>query len=159
MNNPGRQGHEQAWSALRVVIADDEAPARSRIRDLLEDCAASYALEWWVRRPTDARSIDCCSGCRPIWCFLTSACRRWTESSGQHIQKLPTAVVIFTTAYDAYALKLSSCTPSTTCEAHRLRRLFDALARARAMTPLSLDVLQEIAPKRAAISRCRSAGA
>jgi len=31
--------------ALRIAIADDEAPARSRIRDLLEDCAASFALE------------------------------------------------------------------------------------------------------------------
>ena len=31
--------------SLRVVIADDEAPARSRIRDLLEDCAASFALD------------------------------------------------------------------------------------------------------------------
>ena len=31
--------------ALRVVVADDEAPARSRIRDLLEDCASSLALD------------------------------------------------------------------------------------------------------------------
>ena len=32
--------------SLRVVIADDEAPARSRIKDLLEDCAGSFPLEF-----------------------------------------------------------------------------------------------------------------
>ena len=31
--------------ALRVLIVDDEAPARSRLRDLLQDCAASQPLE------------------------------------------------------------------------------------------------------------------
>ena len=30
---------------LRVVIVDDEAPARSRLRDLLADCAATLPLE------------------------------------------------------------------------------------------------------------------
>ena len=34
--------------ALRVVVADDEAPARSHILDLLEDCAASLALQVWI---------------------------------------------------------------------------------------------------------------
>ena len=31
--------------ALKVVIADDEKPARSRVRDLLEDCASSFPIE------------------------------------------------------------------------------------------------------------------
>ena len=31
--------------ALKVVIADDETPARSRVRDLLEDCASSFPIE------------------------------------------------------------------------------------------------------------------
>ena len=30
---------------LRIVIVDDEAPARSRLRDLLADCEATLPLE------------------------------------------------------------------------------------------------------------------
>ena len=31
--------------ALRVLIVDDEAPARNRIRDLLSDCALKMPIE------------------------------------------------------------------------------------------------------------------
>ena len=31
-------------SPLRILIVDDEAPARRRLRDLLEDCAAALPL-------------------------------------------------------------------------------------------------------------------
>ncbi len=135
---------------LRVVVADDEAPARSRIRDLLEDCAASFALqvvgeaangqqllELLQRTPADVVLLDI----------------RMPEMDGieaaQHIQKLsePPAV-IFTTAYDAYALKAFELHAlDYLVKPIRLRRLYDALTRVRSMTPLSLDVLQQIAPE------------
>ena len=136
--------------ALRVVVADDEAPARSRIRDLLEDCAASLALqvvgeaanghqllELLQRTPADVVLLDI----------------RMPEMDGieaaQHIQKLaePPAV-IFTTAYDSYALKAFELHAlDYLVKPIRLRRLYDALTRGRSMTPLSLDVLQQIAPE------------
>jgi two-component system response regulator AlgR len=135
---------------LRVVVADDEAPARSRIRDLLEDCAASFALqvvgeaangqqllELLQRTPADVVLLDI----------------RMPEMDGieaaQHIQKLtePPAV-IFTTAYDSYALKAFELHAlDYLVKPIRLRRLYDALTRVRSMTPLSLDVLQQIAPE------------
>ena len=31
--------------ALRIFIVDDEPPARSRLRDLLQDCSEQVALE------------------------------------------------------------------------------------------------------------------
>ena len=136
--------------ALRVVVADDEAPARSRIRDLLEDCAASLALqvvgeaanghellEFLQRVPADVVLLDI----------------RMPEMDGveaaHHIQKLaePPAV-IFTTAYDSYALKAFELHAlDYLVKPIRLRRLYDALTRVRSITPLSLDVLQQIAPE------------
>ena len=73
--------------------------------------------------------------------------------------------VIFTTAYDAYALKAFELhAVDYLVKPIRLRRLHDALSRVRAMTPLSLDVLQQLAPERApaperAGARPRDAGA
>jgi two-component system, LytTR family, response regulator AlgR len=136
--------------ALRVVVADDEAPARSRIRDLLEDCAASLALqvvgeaanglqllELLQRTPADVVLLDI----------------RMPEMDGieaaQHIQKVvePPAV-IFTTAYDSYALKAFELHAlDYLVKPIRLRRLYEALSRVRSMTPLSLDVLQQLAPE------------
>jgi two-component system response regulator AlgR len=136
--------------ALRIVIADDEAPARSRIRDLLEDCAATMALqvvgeaangreliELLQRTPADVALVDI----------------RMPEMDGieaaQHLRRLsePPAV-IFTTAYDSYALKAFELhAVDYLVKPIRLRRLHDALARVRAITPLPLDVLRELAPE------------
>jgi two-component system response regulator AlgR len=136
--------------ALRVVIADDEAPARSRIRDLLEDCAANFALEV-VGEAANGRALIELLQRTPSDLVLLDI--RMPEMDGieaaQHIQKLsdPPAV-IFTTAFDAYALKAFELhAVDYLLKPIRLRRLFDALTRVRSMTPLSLDVLQEIAPE------------
>jgi two-component system response regulator AlgR len=66
----------------------------------------------------------------------------------QHIQKLdePPAI-IFTTAYDAYALKAFEVHAiDYLLKPIRLARLFDALSRARTFAPLRLEVLREIKP-------------
>jgi two-component system, LytTR family, response regulator AlgR len=136
--------------SLRVMVADDEAPARSRIRDLLEDCAASLALQVVGEAANGCQLLEVLER-TPADVVLLDI--RMPEMDGveaaQHIQKLaePPAV-IFTTAYDSYALKAFELHAlDYLVKPIRLRRLYDALTRVRSMTPLSLDVLQQIAPE------------
>ena len=136
--------------ALRIVIADDEAPARSRIRDLLEDCAATFALEV-VGEAANGRALIELLQRTPADVVLLDI--RMPEMDGieaaQHIQKLPDPPsVIFTTAYDVYALKAFELhAVDYLLKPIRLRRLHEALARARSITPLNLDVLQQLTPE------------
>jgi two-component system response regulator AlgR len=136
--------------ALRVVIADDEAPARSRMRDLLEDCAASLALQV-VGEAASGRELLDVLQTTPADVVLLDI--RMPEMDGieaaQHIQKLAEPPsIIFTTAYDTYALKAFELhAVDYLVKPIRLRRLHDALTRVRAITPLSLEVLQQIQPE------------
>lgn len=136
--------------ALRVVVADDEAPARSRLRDLLEDCAASMALEVVGDAPNGRALLDLLEHTEADVVLLDI---RMPEMDGievaQHLQKLPDPPnVIFTTAYDSYALQAFELhAVDYLLKPIRLRRLFDALSRVRTITPLSLDVLQKLTPE------------
>jgi two-component system response regulator AlgR len=136
--------------ALRVVVVDDEAPARSRLRDLLEDCAASMALEVVGDAPNGRALLDLLEHTEADVVLLDI---RMPEMDGievaQHLQKLPDPPnVIFTTAYDSYALQAFELhAVDYLLKPIRLRRLFDALSRVRTITPLSLDVLQKLTPE------------
>lgn len=136
--------------ALRVVIADDETPARSRVRDLLEDCASSFPIEL-VGEAANGRELLALIAQLPADVVLLDI--RMPEMDGleaaQHLLKLEDPPsVIFTTAYDDHALKAFELhAVDYLVKPIRLRRLHDALTRARTMTPLRLDVLQKIAPE------------
>ena len=97
----------------------------------------------------------------PTWCCSTSACRRWTASRSPSTCRSSTEPpsVIFTTAYDAYAIEgVRSARDRLSAEADPAAAAARRASRARAITPLRLDVLQrDRARTRAAISRCRSA--
>jgi two-component system response regulator AlgR len=136
--------------ALKVVIADDETPARSRIRDLLEDCASSFPIEL-VGEAESGRELLTLLAKAPADVVLLDI--RMPEMDGleaaQHLLKLPDPPsIIFTTAYDDHALQAFEVhAVDYLVKPIRLRRLHDALTRARAITPLRLDVLQRIAPE------------
>ena len=132
---------------LRVLIVDDEAPARSRLRDLLADCALKMPIEIAGEAENGKRALAMLPECEADVMLLDI---RMPEMDGlevaQHLRKLdepPT--VIFTTAYDAYALKAFEVhAVDYLLKPIRLGRLFDALSRARSITPLRLDVLREL---------------
>jgi two-component system response regulator AlgR len=139
-----------AGQPLRVLIVDDEAPARNRIRDLLSDCALKMPIEIAGEAENGKRALAMLPACEADVVLLDV---RMPEMDGlevaQHMQKLdepPT--VIFTTAYDGYALKAFEVhAVDYLVKPIRLGRLFDALSRARTITPLRLDALRDLKPE------------
>jgi two-component system response regulator AlgR len=136
-----------ATQALRVLVVDDEAPARNRLRDLLGDCALKMPLEIVGEADNGRRALDLLPDCNADVVLLDI---RMPEIDGievaQHLQKLehPPAV-IFTTAYDAYALKAFEVHAiDYLLKPIRVARLLDALARVRAIAPIRADVLHEL---------------
>ena len=119
--------------ALKVVIVDDEAPARSRVRDLLEDCASSFPIEL-VGEAASGRELLALLGTRPADVVLLDI--RMPEMDGleaaRHLLKLPEPPsVIFTTAYNDHALQAFELQAvDYLVKPIRLRRLHDALTRA-----------------------------
>jgi len=124
--------------SLRILIVDDEAPARHRLRELLGDCAATLplavagevangraALEFAQQHDIDVALLDI----------------RMPEMDGletaQHLLKLahPPAV-IFTTAYDSYAIQAFEVNAiDYLLKPVRPERLLAALRKAAATIP------------------------
>lgn len=134
---------------LRIAVTDDEAPARSRLKDLLEDVAEMLPLELLVEAENGRRLLDLIVK-QPVDVVLMDI--RMPEMDGletaQHLHKLDEPPhVIFTTAYDDYAISAFELHAiDYLVKPIRLRRLHDALARTRSITRVSLDVLNEVAP-------------
>lgn len=136
--------------AMRVAITDDEQPARSRLKDLLQDVSGSFPIEL-VGEAENGRELLELLQREPADVVLLDI--RMPEMDGieaaRHLQKLEDPPhVIFTTAYDDYALKAFELhAVDYLVKPIRLRRLHDALVRVRSITRISLDVLQSIAPE------------
>ena len=135
---------------LRIVIVDDEAPARSRMRDLLADCAPQLALTVVGEADGGRSALTLLAGCNADVVLLDV---RMPEMDGievaQHLQKLmlPPAVV-FTTAYDAYAIRAFEVhAVDFLLKPIRAARLRDALVRARASARPKPETLREMQPQ------------
>ena len=93
--------------SLRVLIVDDEAPARNRLRDVLGDCKASVALEIVGEASGGAHALALLGDTEADVVLLDVRMPGMDGiETAQHLRKLarPPAI-IFTTAYDQYALK------------------------------------------------------
>lgn len=136
-------------AVLRVVIVDDEPPARQRLRDLLGDAAAEHPSTIVGEASNGRELLDLLPDCP---CDLVLLDIRMPGMDGleaaRHLRSLPAPpAVIFTTAYDDYAVKAF--------ELHALdylmkpirgRRLAEALSRVPALRPPTAEVLRGIAP-------------
>lgn len=135
---------------LRVLIVDDEAPARRRLRDVLADCADRLpvdivgeaengldALNQIQRQPVDAVLLDIrMPGMDGLECAT-------------HLNTLdrPPAV-IFSTAYEAYACQAFDLNAvDYLLKPVRADRLLRALSRAHSLSNNVLERLREVHPK------------
>lgn len=122
----------------RILIADDEAPARARLRDLLDDCRAQFplAIVDEARNGREAVEIACREKVDIVLLDI-----RMPEMGGmeaaRHLARLSNPPgVVFTTAYDAYALKAFELNAvDYLLKPIRAERLLGALRKALAVRP------------------------
>jgi two-component system, LytTR family, response regulator AlgR len=135
---------------LAVFIVDDESPARHRIKELLSDCSAQLSLEL-VGEASNGR--DALEQLSALHTDVVLVDIRMPQMDGielaQHLNKLDKPpVIIFTTAYDNYAIQaFEQHAIDYLLKPIRLGRLFEALTRARLAVPVKSEVLQELTPE------------
>jgi len=137
----------EAPHPLRVLIVDDEAPARSRMHDVLADCAQELALEIVGEAANGRAALELLER---VPCDVVLLDVRMPEMDGiefaQHLLKLERPPgVIFATAYDAYALKAFEVNAvDYLLKPIRASRLREALARVGSARPLRAEALRAL---------------
>lgn len=135
---------------LTVFIVDDEAPARHRLKDLIDDCNAQLPIELTGEASNGLDALEQLSVQHADVVLLDI---RMPQMDGielaQHLNKLENPpVIIFTTAYDNHAIRAFELHAiDYLLKPIRLGRLFDALTRARASVPIKSEILQELMPE------------
>lgn len=133
---------------LNILIADDEAPARNRLRDLLTDIGNIKIV---AEAKNGREALQLADDMQPDIVLMDI---RMPEMDGieaaQHLQKLakPPAI-IFTTAFDNYAIQAFDINAvDYLLKPIRLERLEKALQKARALLPKQLAAIAPLSPKK-----------
>jgi len=136
-----------AESALRVLIVDDEAPARRRLRDLLDDCSAALPLTVVGEAQNGREALDLLQSA-PADLLLTDI--HMPDMDGielaRHLLKLPhPPVVIFTTAFHEHAVQAFEVNAvDYLMKPVRAQRLLSALQKVPRLKPLAADKLAQL---------------
>jgi two-component system response regulator AlgR len=134
--------------ARRILIADDEAPARQRLRDLLDECRESFPLAIVDEARNGREALEVINREKVDIVLLDI---RMPEIDGleaaRHIAGMaePPAI-IFTTAFDSYAIKAFEVNAiDYLLKPIRVERLLTALGKARAAPPVTREALDAAA--------------
>jgi two-component system, LytTR family, response regulator AlgR len=132
----------------RILIADDEAPARARLRDLLDECRESFPLAIVDEARNGREALDVLNREKVDIVLLDI---RMPEMDGleaaRHIAGMadPPAI-IFTTAFDSYAIKAFEVNAiDYLLKPIRVERLLVALGKTRVAPPVSRQALDAAA--------------
>lgn len=133
---------------IAAIIADDETPARNRLRTLLEDIGYVDVVGE-AKNGKEALLLAEQSHAQLMLLDIRMPQMDGIEAA-EHAQKLnPPPAVIFTTAYDAYALKAFDLNAvDYLLKPIRLERLNTALAKAHALLPKQLEAIKSLQQKR-----------
>jgi two-component system response regulator AlgR len=135
---------------LRVLIVDDEAPARHRLRDVLADCADLLAVDIIAEADNGLDALALIQQ-QPVDVVLLDI--RMPGMDGlecaAHINRLTAPpAIIFSTAYDAYACQAFDLNAvDYLLKPVRAERLVRALSRAHRLNRNVLDQLRDALPK------------
>jgi two-component system response regulator AlgR len=139
--------------ALKVVLVDDEAPARSRLKELIADCTPLVPAKVVGEAANGREALDLLAS---VAADLVLVDIRMPQMSGiefaRHAQLLASPpAIIFVTAYDEYAIKAFELRAlDYLLKPVRRARLSAALERARGLAAPSGEALRglESAPRR-----------
>ena len=132
----------------RILIADDESPARTRLRDLLDECRESFPLAI-VDEARNGREVLDVLNREKVDIVLLDI--RMPEIDGmeaaRHIAGMAEPPsIIFTTAFDSYAIKAFEVNAiDYLLKPIRVERLLAALNKTRASPKPSRDALDAAA--------------
>lgn len=138
--------------AMNILIADDEAPARSRLRDLLAEIDNVSVI---AEAKNGREALALANELQPDIVLLDI---RMPEMDGieaaQHLQKLPKPpAVIFATAFDNYAMQAFDMNAvDYLLKPIRSERLQTALQKAHALLPQQLSAIKPLSPQRTHLS-------
>ena len=137
---------------LNILIADDEAPARNRLRDLLADIENVAVV---AEAKNGKEAIDLALHTKPDLMLLDIRMPLMDGiEAAQHAQKLePKPHIIFTTAFDAYAIKAFDLNAiDYLLKPIRLERLQAAINKAQALKPKQIEALKPLQKNRSHLS-------
>ena len=132
---------------LRVLLVDDEAPARRRMRDLLDDCAAALPLAVVGEAQHGREALDLLQSA-PADLVLTDI--HMPDMDGielaRHLLKLQhPPVVIFTTAFHEHAVQAFEVNAiDYLMKPVRMQRLLSALQKVPRLKPVSAEKLAQL---------------
>ena len=134
-------------ATLRVLIVDDEAPARHRLRELLEDCAAALPLKVVGEAQNGREALDILHAV-PADLVLTDIHMPAMDGIelARHLLNLARPpVVIFTTAYHEHALAAFDVNAvDYLVKPVRVQRLLAALQKVPRLKPMTVERLAQL---------------
>jgi two-component system response regulator AlgR len=136
-----------AENALRVLIVDDEAPARRRLRELLDDCTGAQPLSIVGEAHHGREALDLLQTA-PAELVFTDI--HMPDMDGiefaRHLLKLAhPPVVIFTTAFHEHAVQAFEVNAvDYLVKPVRVQRLLSALQKVPRLRPVSADRLAQL---------------
>jgi two-component system, LytTR family, response regulator AlgR len=137
---------------LTIIIADDEAPARNRLKELLSDIGNTEVL---AEAHNGKEALEFCNQYTPDILLLDI---RMPVMDGieaaEHLQKMAVKPnVIFTTAYDTYAIRAFDLNAiDYLLKPIRLERLQTALNKIQTLQPKQLQALKPLQTARSHLS-------
>lgn len=139
----------------RIFIVDDEAPARSRLRDVLDDC--NQAFPNTVCGEAD-NGVDALKSLQDASADIVLVDIRMPIMDGiefaEHLQKTTAPPkLIFVTAFDSYAVKAFELNAvDYLLKPVRRERLLAALLKAKPLSPQAADGLRPLGKVRSHLS-------